>query len=277
MKSEDDNQNPNAYYTSGLGVAFYDVFNKDADRDGVVRGDIDFYLECAREFGGPVLELATGTGRVLWPIAVAGFEISGIDVSEEMLAVARAKGARESPATRDRVSIRHADMTSFDLDQSFRLALVPFRAFQHLTLPGQQREALRCVNRSLVPGGHLVIDLFDPRLDCCTPGAPSPNPERRLQDTNTGHTLVRRVVERINDPIRQTVSERYRIEEFDANGRNVASEETSWSLKWSTRQEMRYLFELTGFDVVAEYSDFFRSPPAYGAEQLWVVKKTGAE
>jgi hypothetical protein len=36
---------------------------------------------------------------------------------------------------------------------------------------------------------------------------------------------------------------------------------------------MRYLFEFTGFVVVAEYSDFCRSPPVYGAEQLWVVRK----
>jgi hypothetical protein len=38
---------------------------------------------------------------------------------------------------------------------------------------------------------------------------------------------------------------------------------------------MHYLFELTGFEFVAEYSDFFRSPPVYGAEQLWIVKKIG--
>jgi hypothetical protein len=36
---------------------------------------------------------------------------------------------------------------------------------------------------------------------------------------------------------------------------------------------MRYLFELTGFEVVAEYSDFFRSLPAHGKEQLWVLQK----
>ncbi len=37
------------------------------------------------------------------------------------------------------------------------------------------------------------------------------------------------------------------------------------------RQEMAYLFELCGFQIVAQYSDFEGSPPAYGREQLWVV------
>jgi ubiquinone/menaquinone biosynthesis C-methylase UbiE len=268
-----DDRDPNAYYQSKRGVAFYDLFNRDVHDNGVVRGDLAFYVECAREFGGPVLELATGTGRVLWPIAAAGFEIVGIDASDGMLALARAKAAMETPETSGRVRLHRMDMTSFHLDQSFRLAIVPFRAFQHLTLPDLQRQALRCVNRSLLPGGHFVIDLFDPRLDYCTPGAPSPNPERRLKDPNTGHTIVRRVVERTNDPVRQLVTETFRIEELDEDGITLASEESSWTLRWATRQEMRYLFELTGFEVVAEYSDFFRSPPTYGKEQLWILRK----
>ena len=87
--------------------------------------------------------------------------------------------------------------------------------------------------------------------------------------------MVRRVVERINDPLRQVFTEYFQIEELDEQGRILDSEETSWSFRWATRQEMRYLFELTGFEIVAEYSDFFRSQPAYGAEQLWVVRKIG--
>ncbi len=44
-------------------------------------------------------------------------------------------------------------------------------------------------------------------------------------------------------------------------------------MSWIYRREMRYLFELTGFEVLAEYSDFAKSPPAYGKEQIWVARK----
>lgn len=101
----------------------------------------------------------------------------------------------------------------------------------------------------------------------------STTPERKVRDEKTGRTAVRRVLERINDPARQVLTEKFRLEELDDDGRSVESETSAWSLRWTTRQEMRYLFELTGFDVIAEYSDFFRSPPAYGAEQLWVTRK----
>jgi ubiquinone/menaquinone biosynthesis C-methylase UbiE len=110
-----------------------------------------------REFGGPVLEVATGTGRVLWPIARASFDIVGIDISDQMLAMARAKGEREHAAVREGVKLHQADMTSFELKRLFQLAIIPFRAFQHLTLPEQQRAGLNCINRSLVVGGHLII------------------------------------------------------------------------------------------------------------------------
>jgi ubiquinone/menaquinone biosynthesis C-methylase UbiE len=93
-----------------------------------------------KEFGGPVLELTTGTGRVLSPIAKAGFDIVGVDISEEMLALAGAKGEQEDAAIRKRVKLHQADMTSFELKQFFPLAIIPFRAFQHL-IP---RAAARC-------------------------------------------------------------------------------------------------------------------------------------
>jgi SAM-dependent methyltransferase len=263
----------NAYYQSKLSVHLYDLFAGDAGRDGPMKGDVDFYLECAREFGGPILELATGTGRVLWPIAAAGFDIVGIDISEDMLAIARARGVREGAPVRERARFYRMDMTSFELKDSFRLAIVPFRAFHHLTHPEDQRHALNCINRSLAVGGHLVIDMFDPRLEFCIPNAPPPMPERRVTDDKTGCIAVRRVLDRINDPVRQCFRERLRLEKLDGEGRELDSEESEWSLRWATRQEMRYLFELTGFEVIAEYFDFFRSPPAYGKEQLWVLRK----
>jgi SAM-dependent methyltransferase len=127
--------NSNAYYHSKLGVRFYDVFSGDSGLNGPVKGDVDFFVDCARQFGGPVLELGTGTGRVLWPIAAAGFDIVGIDISEDMLALARSNGEPQSLATRKRAGFCRMDMASFFLRKSFRLAIIPFRAFSTLLCP----------------------------------------------------------------------------------------------------------------------------------------------
>ena len=229
---------------------------------------------CANEFGGPVLELATGTGRVLWPIAGAGFEIAGLDISAEMLAAAKAKARQQIPAITERARFHELDMTSFDLGTRFRLALIPYRAFHYLTRPAQQRAALQCINRSLLRGGHLVVDVFDPQLQYCVSTAPPFRSQQSVVDLETNHTIIRRFLARVNDPLSQIFTERFRIEEVDEQGRVLEAEETAWTFRWNTRQEMRYLFELSGFEVVAEYSDFYRSPPAYGTEQVWIVRKS---
>src|SRR5216683_2691595 len=63
----------------------------------LTRPDIDFYVQVARECGGPVLELGCGSGRILIPTARAGLNITGLDSSEGMLAVCRATIETEPP------------------------------------------------------------------------------------------------------------------------------------------------------------------------------------
>jgi hypothetical protein len=96
-------------------------------------------------------------------------------------------------------------------------------------------------------------------------------PVRETRHPVSGNRVRRTVIERHNDPLRQVLRETLRLEECDGSGAVVARAETSWALRWSLRQEMAYLFEPCGFDVVAQFSDFKGSPPVYGREQLWVV------
>ena len=63
--------------------------------------DIPFYVDLAKRAGGPVLEIACGTGRVLLPIARAGIAIDGVDNSAAMLGVLKARLEREPRDVRD--------------------------------------------------------------------------------------------------------------------------------------------------------------------------------
>src|SRR5215472_18363173 len=79
------------------------------------RTDIDFYVEAAKEAGGPVLEVGCGTGRVLIPTARAGVEIVGLDLSHHMLGVCRQRVDGESMAVQSRIQLVQADMREFSL------------------------------------------------------------------------------------------------------------------------------------------------------------------
>lgn len=257
---------PTAYYAGGLAVAAYDLFTG----FGLLAGDVEFYLDHARRLGGPILELGAGTGRVLVPLAAAGHHIVGLDRSRPMLGVAEAKLAAY-PVAAAHSRLVEGDMTDFDLGQRFAQIIVPARAFQHLIAPTGQRAALRCIRRHLAPGGHLILDLFDPKFELLFAEGPNP-PPREARDPGSGHLIRRTITSRMIDPMLQTVLENLRFEVLGADGVVVASQDTSWTVRWNTRQEMGYLLELCGFEPVSEFSDFSGSPPAYGREQIWIAR-----
>lgn len=129
------------------------------------RQDVQFFVEAATDAGSPVLEVGCGTGRVLIPIARAGVDIVGLDLSPHMLAVCRRRLQEESEAVRGRVRLIEADMRDFDLGSRFTLATIPFRPFQHLLTVEDQLSCLASIRRHLVDDGVLILDLFNPSLD----------------------------------------------------------------------------------------------------------------
>ena len=257
---------PNAYYTSRVGVGMYDLFTG----QGLLAGDLDFYLDCAREYGGPILELGVGTGRLLVPLAEAGYDVVGLDLSRPMLDIAAARLAGRG--FDDRTQLVEASMADFDLDRQFPLVIIAARSFQHLTNPAAQRATLECVRRHLSPSGTLVLDLFDPNFELlAATHSHGPKP-REARNPETGELVRRTVVSRHHDGAAQTIEETLRFEVVKPDGAVETSEQTSWTLRWSTRQETTWLLELCGLEPIALYSDFNRSPPAYGCEQLWVAR-----
>ena len=121
--------------------------------------DFEFYLDYARQCGSPVLELACGTGRLLIPLAESGIEMTGVDLSENMLAVCKHKVEDRQMA--ERVTLVHASMADYDLPRKdFSLVFIAFRSFMHLY---NQQDQLACLRRTfehLRSGGTLIIDLY---------------------------------------------------------------------------------------------------------------------
>jgi SAM-dependent methyltransferase len=255
------------YADGGLNVETYDA------RTAGFPGEIDWWVKHARDADDPVLELACGTGRITWPIARAGAEIVGLDINPAMLRIAEAKRDREPDETNARVRFVRGDMTDFALGKAFTLVIIPFRAFQALLTPEAQRSSLACIRRHLQPGGRLIIDVFDPRLDWLLPDRTTPGiPDRpAFKHPVTNNVVTVEVLTRSNDPLRQVLTERLRLTETSSTGEVVRREQEILELRWTYRYEMRYLLELSGFQIEGEFADFTGASPTYGREQIWIA------
>src|SRR5271170_831622 len=228
------------------------------------RRDIEFYVAQGRAAGGPVLELACGTGRILLPTARAGVEITGLDSSEKMLALCRAKLAAEPEEVRRRARVVRGELAGFDLGERFALITIPFRPFHHLLTVEEQLGCLRAARRHLGPGGRLIFDVFhvnptsvyDPAwMKEKDEGPATALPDGRMVRRTTRIAAFHRGTQ-INDI------------EFcwyitHADGRQ---EETRWrvALRYYYRFEVEHLLALAALRVAALYGDYDRS--AFGDE-----------
>ena len=119
--------------------------------------DLPFWTRRARAAGGPVLELACGTGRVALAIAEAGVEVVGVDRSAAYLEQARRKAeGRALP-----VAWVEADMRGFRLGRRFPLVIVPFRSVGVLLTDADVHACLARVAAHLLPGGEVIVDAYN--------------------------------------------------------------------------------------------------------------------
>jgi len=238
---------------------FYDAAYATLERLGP---DRDFYLRLARESGGPVLELGCGTGRVLLAVARDGIECTGVDASREMLDALQAKARGRAP------QLVQARMQEFDLgDERFALIYAPFRVFQHLYTVEAQLACLARVRAHLAPGGRLAFDVFNPRLDrIWIEDVPE---EQDLRFSQDGEEVVRYVATQRDRPSQlMQLTMRY---ERRREGRVVGNEFARFRMRWYTRFELEHLMARAGFDEVAIYGDFDRSPLGRESPSLIVV------
>ena len=120
--------------------------------------DIKYYTDLLNESDGPVLELACGTGRVLIPLIKAGIPCYGIDLSEDMLDIARKKLASEKLSS----NLSAQDMITFSLDKRFKTIIVPGGSLQLISSYEDMLDALNNVHKHLETGGRFICDLWIP-------------------------------------------------------------------------------------------------------------------
>ena len=140
-------------------AANYDL--EDASDTGIA-----FYTALAQETGGPVLEIACGTGRVSVRIARLGFSVTGLDIVPGMIERARSKSV--GLPTRWIVD----DALTFDLGEQFRLIFLTGNSFQAFLTNADQEALLQRVYAHLHDEGLFAFENAQPYLP------PLPDPRR---------------------------------------------------------------------------------------------------
>jgi SAM-dependent methyltransferase len=130
-------------------------------------GDLDLYRALVARTGGPVVELAVGSGRIAVPLAADGYEVTGVDLDPAMLARARAAADVAGVAVARRVRLVEGDARTVRLAEAgtFQLATIPLNSIFLMGTRGDQAAAVATLAAHLAPGGRAVLDAWLPDAD----------------------------------------------------------------------------------------------------------------
>jgi Methyltransferase domain len=106
--------------------------------------------------GGPVLELAIGTGRIALPLAAKGIEVHGVDASEAMVAKLRAKPGGEA------IPVTIGDFADVGVEGRYRVIAIVFNTLWALLTQEEQVRCVRNVAEHLTEDGTFVTEMYVP-------------------------------------------------------------------------------------------------------------------
>ena len=112
----------------------------------------------ARMTGGPLLDLACGTGRMTLRMAELGYQVTGVDITPEMIAWARQKAAKQDLSIEWVV----ADARTFHLGKQFSFIYMLENAFQFFLTREVQEAMLARVREHLLPEGCFLFETRNP-------------------------------------------------------------------------------------------------------------------
>jgi SAM-dependent methyltransferase len=211
-----ERRNPSPYDAPEL----YDLLFEDLDFD------IPYWLDVARTAGGPLLEAACGTGRVLLRLRQAGFDADGFDGSAAMIRHLLKKAVGSGLSVRAEV----ADMRRFDMGRRYARVFCAFNGFAHVETVEDQVHALACSREHLLPGGAFIVHMSYPGPGYWSDPDGGPYLEREVDGPAGGK--IRLLDSRTKDPVGQRQDSVMEVRELDAAGRTVTVRRFMTSQRW---------------------------------------------
>lgn len=208
-------------------------------------GDVEFYMNRLESCKGPILEPATGTGRILIPLLEKGLNVHGFDSSKDMLNICENNCKKRGLNTK----LFEAKMESFSQDTKYEAIIVPTGTFLLLHKRSDSIKALQNFYNHLSNGGRLILDIsLQTDISIGTVST-------RTWECPNGDiiTLENKTVE--VDYINQYTISHGRYEKW-REGVLIQTELEYFPLRWYGVEEFRLIIENIGFKDIMISSDY---------------------
>lgn len=239
----------------------YDELMNDVDYESWA----DYYTRLLSIYGirgGKICECACGTGSLTVPLYRRGFQMTGVDLSQEMLWQAAQKSRKQGIA----IPYVRQDMRALNLHRPMDAVLATCDGVNYLTTEEDLLSFFRAAYRAVRPGGALIFDVSTPyklKYILCNGLLGEDREDITYLWQNTWHEK------------RQTVELDLTFFVKDADGRYRRIDERQHQRAWEQKTLKETLWH-AGFRAVSLYGDF--SLEAAGEQnQRWHIAATRGE
>ena len=237
---------------------YYDLLYRDKDYASESR-----YVAALIEQHAPssrsLMEIGCGTGAHAAELATLGYDVTGVDLSEGMLAAAdeRKKGMPSGVAAR--LSFAKGDARTVRLDRRFNAVISLFHVMSYQTTNEDLAAAFQTAREHLLPGGVFVFDCwYGPAVLRQWPSVT----ERTLAD---GATRVQRVATPEIHANRNVVDVNYVVEVTDIASRATETLTETHTMRYLFSPEIELALETAGMKLVDANAWMSAEPPGFGS------------
>ncbi|KGR78852.1 class I SAM-dependent methyltransferase [Ureibacillus manganicus] len=231
--------------------------------------ELPFLLEWASKMGGPIIDVACGTGRITIPLAKEGYKLIGVDIHKGMLEEAKSKSSNNLL----QVEWIEQDCTNMNINTISKLIYSVGNSFQHFLTNEAQDRFISSVYKHLDDEGVFI---FGTRFPSAEELLQPPTEEywRSYIDNDTQITVdvfTLSNYDSLNQIQHYTTIRKYR----NLNGDLIKETKTNIRLRYVFPKEMERILFNNGFKILHLYSDWNKTPLTNDSyEMIYVCKKT---
>lgn len=246
---------------------YYNLLYKDKD----YRQETNFVLSILKVCGcipRTLLDLGCGTGRHALEVAMQGIAVTGVDLSQTMLAMGREEFERANGFTAHGLTLPClllGDTRNVRLGKTFDAVTSLFHVMSYQNTEEDALAELETAMLHLQPGGVFLFDFW------YGPGVLTDPPTERDKVMENEELLVHRHAKPVHRTTDNIVEVHYTIELTDKiTGAHSLLKEMH-SMRYWFMPELRYLAKVCGFKVVGEGAWMQAEGAPANAWNAWMV------
>jgi SAM-dependent methyltransferase len=221
---------------------YYDLLYQDKDYDGEARF-IHKLIQAHAPKSRSILELGCGTANHALLLAKRGYQVHGVDMSEEMLQKAADRLAQAPPEIAAQIQLTQGDIRQVRVNQTFDVVLSLFHVISYQTTAQDLLAAFNTIKQHLNPGGVAIFDVW------YGPTVLSNPPVTRIKRLESEKIRIVRIAEPISFPNQNLVDVNYQVFISDKSNGNVFKPEIEMVLDTANLKMIDSKEWMTGNDL----------------------------